>query len=617
MHLKEIIFKIFKTSDPEEWKPSFAAIFRHIILAYIISISVHYLMVDKYYRVLTGTDFLLFLSFSGIILLTLLLAPLFFILSRFVIFEKIEPILIAVGIFIYALLSLASSFTPYFFAIFALVAIAAVCYCFYGYDSSEKMLIEPQKHKKLYICITVALALLFCAFVAIWTVFRVLTCSTPTYDFGIFAQMFYNMKQSFLPITTLERHVTLSHFKVHMSPIYYLMLPFYCIFPHPATLQALCAVVLASSVIPLWLIASHYGLSPKRRMLICAMFMMYPAFCAGVGYDLHENIFLTPCLLWLFWAVEKRSIIFSLIFAALTLGIKEDAAVYVAVIGIYLLINYLLHDNKKEKVKQIIISGLLIVFSISYFLVVTNYLAKFGDGVMTWRYDNFIYDDSASLITVIKAVIMSPAKMLFECVDVEKLGYIALTMIPLLGLPLLTRKYERYILLIPYLLINLMTDYLYQYDIFFQYSFGSSAFLIYLAVINLSDIKKSRKKSVVQCGALCLSALCFFAIVFPNAMQYPTAYYNNQEKYECIAKTLSKIPEDASVATSAFFTTYLSEREVLYDVYYSTNEMILSCDYVVLADVGYEKEIAMIEGNGYTLQAEYEGAFVVYKAPAD
>ena len=108
---------------------------------------------------------------------------------------------------------------------------------------------------------------------------------------------------------------------------------------------------------------------------------------------------------------------------------------------------------------------------------------------MTYRYSNFMYDQSGSLFAVIKAVFISPAKLLFECVDQEKLSFIVLTLIPL-GIPLLfTRKYERFLLLIPYVLMNLMSDYQYQHDIFFQYTFGATAFLFYLTVLNLADIK--------------------------------------------------------------------------------------------------------------------------------
>ena len=41
---------------------------------------------------------------------------------------------------------------------------------------------------------------------------------------------------------------------------------------------------------------------------------------------------------------------------------------------------------------------------------------------------------------------------------------------------------------IPYVLVNLMSDYTYQHDIFFQYTYGSTAFLFYLSVINYEDI---------------------------------------------------------------------------------------------------------------------------------
>lgn len=615
MRFTQIILKVFKTVPPDEARPTVAALIRHLILGYLISINIEYLCIDQYQRSLADTAYLAGMSLTRIIIMTALFFVAFALLSMFVFFNKAEPWLIAASVAVYALASLSASFTPYFFAAMALVVVAVAFYLFYRYDASEEITKEPEKRKKLYLWLTAALAVIFCLFLAVWMVFRVLTCSTPTFDFSIFAQMFYSMKKTLEPITTLERHKVLSHFKVHMSPIYYLMLPFYCIYPHPATLQALTAIIMASSVIPLWLIASRYGLSPKSRFIVCAMFMFLPAFCAGASYDLHENMFLTPCILWLFWAADKKSISLSLVFAFLTLGIKEDAAVYVAVIGIYLLINYLLHGEKKEKVKQLIISMLLIVFSISWFILVTDYLAKFGDGVMTWRYDNFIYDDSASLMTVIKAVIMSPAKALYECVDPEKIGYILVTLLPLLGLPLLTRKYERYILLIPYLLVNLMTDYIYQYDVFYQYSFGSSAFLIFLTVINLADIKISKKRTVMELSALGLSALIFFSFVFPSASWYPKVYFEDRERFEYIEKTLRGIPEEASVAASAFFTTYLSSRDVVYDVYYSTDEMILSCDYVVLGTSGYEKEIAMLEENGFTLYDGYENSFVVYKAP--
>ncbi|MBO7268529.1 MAG: hypothetical protein J6U83_02105, partial [Bacteroidales bacterium] len=82
-------------------------------------------------------------------------------------------------------------------------------------------------------------------------------------------------------------------------------------------------------------------------------------------------------------------------------------------------------------------------------------------------------------------------KAVYECVDAQKLEFIGLTIGALAFLPLMTRRYERLVLLIPYLLVNLMTDYKYQYDIFFQYTYGSTACLIYLVLVNVGDCRKN------------------------------------------------------------------------------------------------------------------------------
>src|SRR5699024_7070503 len=93
----------------------------------------------------------------------------------------------------------------------------------------------------------------FVAFVGGFGVFRYLTYSAPNYDFGLFSQMFYYMKETFMPLTTSERGTLLSHFAIHVSPIFYLLLPGYLIFPNPMYLQIMQAVILASGVIPLYL----------------------------------------------------------------------------------------------------------------------------------------------------------------------------------------------------------------------------------------------------------------------------------------------------------------------------------------------------------------------------
>ena len=246
---------------------------------------------------------------------------------------------------------------------------------------------------------------------------------------------------------------------------------------------------------------------------------------------------------------------------------------------------------------------------------------------MTYRYNNFIYDGSSSLLTVVKAVLLSPMKAVFECVDKEKLEFIGLTLLPLAGLPLLTRRYERLVLLIPYILVNLMSDYRYQHDIFFQYTYGSTACLFYLVAVNLADMKKQGIRVAALGLALCISATCFGAKIMPKAMQYPKQCKTYQSYYDKLRDVLDTVPEGASVAATTFYTTYLSQRDTLYDVRYASREHIFSCEYMALSvtdknsykpyavngEQGYENFRDLVLEEGYVKIAEYPGRLEIYQ----
>ncbi len=475
----------------------------------------------------------------------------------------------------------------------------------------------PQNHPAA-VWVLASLAAVFFLIVSGWTVCRVMTFSSPTFDMGIFSQMFHHMRTTGLPNTTVERDGLLSHFAVHVSPVYYLMLPFYCLVPKPWMLQVLQAAVLSSAVIPLWYIGKNRGLSSWLRVGLCAILLLYPAYSGGTGYDIHENCFLTPLLLWLFYALEKRNGLLTAVFSVLTLAVKEDAAVYVAVVGLWFAVSAL----PERRWKDLLLGMAIFAGAAGWFLVVTGYLSEQGDGVMSWRYDNFSVGAMGSLASVVASTFLSPVKVVYECVDREKWLYILQTMLPLLGLPLVTRKFHRYILLIPYLLVNLMSDYTYQHHVFFQYGFGSTACLIYLTALNLADMNpRWRVRELATMAMVLTGIVCFCTWILPTAVFYPRYYWQNADYYNEIRDVLDQIPEDTPVTATTFYTTHLSDREVLYDVRYSSREHLLSTDYVVLSVGesdsyqkygGYDRLVKLLEGKGYRKSCELDGTLVIY-----
>lgn len=608
-------------------KRNVSEVVRQIILSWLFAVMLEYLRLPGALRDLARLDGLAQMSLIRVIAVAcggmLLLSG----ISRFVNTAKVERWAI-VGVFgILAIAALRASFTWAFLAVCILALVFLVVFGSCGWDRQPELVSRPKHAHRIWLWITVGLSITFFLFVSAWTVGRVYSFSTPTFDFGIFCQMFYNMRKSGLPMTTVERDGLLSHFAVHVSPIYYLLLPFYALFPAPATLQVLQAAVITSAVIPLWKIGKHHGLTGPQRTLVCAMLLLYPAFSGGTSYDIHENCFLTPLLLWLFCGIDKKNRVVTWAAAILTLMVKEDAAVYVAVIALWLIVKTVLRIRKQDAGN--LITGIAMLgISLGWFFLVTGFLAKSGDGVMTYRYSNFLYDGSSSLFTVIKSVILSPMKAVYECADPEKLQFIALTLLPLLGLPLLTRRYERYILLIPYILVNLMSDYQYQHNIFFQYTFGSAAFLIYLTVVNLADIKMDWKRVTVLSAAAAVSLVCFCKVVVPKAISYPIRAVRYYDYYQIIRDTLSEIPEGASVTASTFYTTFLSQRETLYDVRYSSPQHLLETQYVVLhvsadgdykqyaqdgQNSGFENLVRLLEENGYSQYRSIENVLVIYR----
>lgn len=527
-------------------------------------------------------------------------------------------------------MALGASFTWAFFAacmvVLAVLAVYAVCGA-----AETRTDPAPQAGKSVRAVLSAAaLAVGFVVFVGAWTVCRVKTYSSPTYDMGIFTQMFYSMKTTGLPNTTCERDGLLSHFAVHVSPIYYLMLPFYALFPSAETLQILQAAVLASSVVPLWRIVRRNGFSPAGAVLLCALLLTYPSFSGGTSYDLHENVFLTPLIFWLFDALEGDRHWGVALFGALTLLVKEDAAVYVAVIALWVVLEAL----TKRQWKRLRLGLALLVGALAYFLAVTTYLSRVGDGVMTYRYGNFLQNGDGSLFGVVQTVLISPMKLLFECMDAEKLEFLLQTMLPLLFLPFFTRHYARLVLLIPYILVNLMSDYQYQHSIFFQYTYGATACLFYLTVRNLADLRvwAERKRLPRATGAVCATALLvsaafFCATVVPKAAGYFERRSKYAEYYARVEAQLDTIPENAAVTATTFYTVPLAERETLYDLSYCSEEHLLASDYVVMSDSEsytvrlYSKKQSMtkaemlflLEQNGFVPIASADEPLIVYE----
>ena len=405
------------------------------------------------------------------------------------------------------------------------------------------------KKRTLYIAVAVMLVLMT-AYIGAACIVKYNNYNVYGYDHGIFAQMFHNMKETGQMVTTYERNELMSHFKVHFSPIFYLLLPLYMIFPSSQALLIINGFIIISGIVPLMFLCKRFKLSDISTLLFCVCYAIYPTFIGNGLWGLHENAFLAPLILWLFYFSEKDCTIGAVIFAVLLLCVKEDAAIYLAIIALYYIV------SGKSVARNIVLFAL----SLFCFGAVTMLMQKYGLGIMSAsRFGNYIGKDG-SLFTLIWSVIENPAFTLSQVFTQEKLLFLLQMFAPLCFLPLMGKKPARLILLIPMLLINLMTKYSYGYDIHFQYTLGSAAILFYLSVAAYSEMGEKRKKTLI-CATLCSTVMACSTYLSPG---YLGRTDDVKQRNEEIKQALSVIPDDASVAATDSPAGNLTERAELY-----------------------------------------------------
>ncbi len=455
---------------------------------------------------------------------------------------------------------------------------------------------------------------MFLAIAAVLSIFgcmRYATYTAPNFDFGIFCQMFHNMKETGLPLTTCERDRLLSHFAVHISPIYYVLLPFYMVFPSPYTLAIGQAVVVASGVFPLYLLAKKKGLSEKACMVLAVLYAAYPVLSTGCRYDFHENCFLAPLLLWMFCAYEHKKTLWLFAAMAAVLMVKEDAAVFVVIFGLYVLAEH--RDWRR--------GGVLIGVALVWFATALWLLDTFGEGGMIGRYGDFQYNDGG-LVSMVKTLVVNPGLFLSkglygtQSAPFEKVWYLVYTVLPLASLLFGGKHFARYILFMP-VAVNLLSNWPYQYDIGFQYSFGVAAFLLYVGVLNAADYEPPARRAAIAWGAL--AAVMLYAVTFwPSVKSETDRYKENRETYQRLETVLATVPSDASVTCSTFLLPHLASREVLYEDFYHPQT---DTDYAVIdlrpgyRGGNYDEILVRYADAGFTAVVYEEDVAAVLKSP--
>jgi uncharacterized membrane protein len=441
----------------------------------------------------------------------------------------------------------------------------------------------PKKIRK-YVFLTIISAVIYGVVFSYFTFLRHAAFQSAAWDLGNFNQAFYNTLfggKMFYYTADVYFSPSGSMFAIHISPILYLILPFYAVYPSPVTLLIIKSFAVGFAAVPLFLLASRLLESDKAGFLLALAYLLYSPLQGAIWFDFQQAaVFALFAFFAYFFLVEKN---WKLYFPMMLLAVmvEEHLVVVMAILAAYYFsfhgrIKSLPSSLKKLKVNENTVAIMTIVICAVYLFVAL--LIKDGFpvdpnfSVVYKADDNFMIIGSSETFTLPLYALLNPQRAI-DALAYDffyKFFYIVLLFSPLLFIPLRNRFVVGITLvLLPFVLSN----YRPYYTLGVHYAFYLVPLFFIAAIYGVRRLDPTGRiftlKTMVVVGLLftiCTSPISSISKYF---VQQSTAFYSPLEfsldkNKESLNNLLKLIPPDGSVLTQNKIFPHVSSRTEAY-----------------------------------------------------
>ena len=359
----------------------------------------------------------------------------------------------------------------------------------------------------------------------------------------------------------------------HAAYLSYVIAPLYGIHQSAETILVLQSILIGGAAVPLYLVARKY-LSPWLCCLLAVWYLCYAPLHGSNLYDFHYPP-LAPFFLWftLYFVLSQRRVL-TVIFALLTLSVREDISLGLCIFGLFLILT-----NRQAR------AGFwLAVVGVLYFIgmkLVIMPLQRGGQEAFIHQYAGLVPEGSRGFSGVIKTVLGNPVFTLGLLLDREKLVYLLEIFLPLAFFPL--RRPIGLLCCVPGFLFTLLsTGYRPLYQISFQYTAHWTAYLFIATIANLAWAdREARRRGPAGAawrsawvGAISLGVLVtsyqLGAILQQNATRGGFGIYHfgttseDVQRRRTLYDLLAMVPPKAKVVSSENIVPQISNRAFSY-----------------------------------------------------
>jgi uncharacterized membrane protein len=438
---------------------------------------------------------------------------------------------------------------------------------------------------------------------------------TNAWDLGIFNQALYNTLYSGRPLYyTVELFLNPSgnYFAVHLSPILFLVLPFYAILPLPSTLLVMKSFILALGAYPLYLLAKKVLKSDRTAFMLALVYLLYPPLQGANWFDFQPQVFLPLLFFSLCYFMVQRRWRYYFPILLLTLMVEEHVVFAVFLLAAYFMlkgdirspytsIRSLYTSIKPLKLNENVASLLTMILCVIYFFV-TIYVKNFFPINPDYleRYKAVSAFSVLGLETdplLLPSYVVTHPERVFQALLYDyplKFLYLVLLFAPLLFLPFRSSlTLGTLMLLTPFLLSN----YPAYYMIGVHYPLYVLSFLFIATIDGLKRLQLHAQTLTLK--TILISTLFLMistspilplstAFVEEGLLMFPSITYLSEEGVNSLHDLLAAVPYNASILTQNHLFPHVSNRVNAYVIpYYSVGEdyiqsIINRSEYVLL-----------------------------------
>jgi uncharacterized membrane protein len=400
---------------------------------------------------------------------------------------------------------------------------------------------------------------------------------TDAWDFGGFVQSIADATRGGFFLQTIDAYFAkgfpqtevISFMGLHFSPILYLLVPIYALFPYPPTLLVVQTVALAFGALPVyWLAKKHLGIF--AGLVFMALYLTYPPLIGINLTDFHPESFLVPSLLFaIYFGLDKRWKM-AIPFFILALSVIEESGILVFGVIAFLFVYHRAWRDRKASI--LMISAALACLAYSEIASqLTYYFGLNPTGfTLTLNSDNYSILGATAALGVPVAIIRAPGEILaaLQYQFYYKVAFLIEIIGPVALLPIF---YPEAILMgLPWLSIAFLSNYPGYYTIYGFHQAFVIFFVFPAAILALKRIKLKSPKMTPNIIRVYLVLLLIVGVTFTATQTLPSSVYGNTLSVSpqnlAEDQIIALLPSNASVLTTSDIFPHISDRLNAYTV---------------------------------------------------